>query len=704
MGRLLRAAKRRVHGALGGVKGLEPGLATLDLRDKTAALVKSPVFDLEFYEAQTGQEFASKAAAVGHFLRSGATSGNSPSPLYNEEWYGFHTGRSGEGPHFLSMFFHNEPLNTSSPLFDARVYVQQPLRRSGGRIISLRDALEQFVAKASATTPLPVHAVSPARPSWGEARAAAIETSKRNRRRAHLNRERFSTHWHPQDVPELPAGLRASHSALVSVVMPVRNRATIISAAIESVLAQSYPDWELVVVDDGSTDETAAVVQGFADRDARVRLVRGPAAGVCAARNSGIAASTGRYTAFLDSDNVWVPELLEHSVAALEAGDAVAVYAAVEMVRDNDDDRFLAISGDRDDLLFGGNFVDLNTLVARSEAIAQIGGFDEALRRWVDYDLAIRLFAIGRVELLPFVGVIYSETSGTGRISTVEAPGWEQVVLSKYLMDWDAVDAALPGRVPGRVSIVMPSYADWRYTLPAVRGVLENSGDVDIEVVVVDNGSPRPPSELLSAGLIGADRVRFLPLERNTNFALGSNLGFAAGSGEFTLFLNYDVEVGGGWLAPLLHELRGADDGGGRVTAVQPLILSDDGSVQSAGLRFVPGAPIPVDIETVPVGATPVDAPSGVATLIRSADFAAVRGFDPILANGYDDADLALRLAAAAPAGRPAEFRVVPESRITHFRLYSPGRFAADASNRRLLSTRWPAVFTLAPSTPSPAR
>lgn len=700
MGRLLRAAKRRVHGTLGGVKGLEPGLATLDLRDKTAELVKSPVFDLEFYEAQTGQEFSSKEAAVGHFLRSGMTAGHSPSPLYQEEWYGYHTGRSGDGPHFLSMFFHNEPLNTSSPLFDARVYVQRPLHRSGSRLISLRDAIEQFVTKASASSPLPVHEFSSARPNWAEARAAAIETSTRNRRRAHLNRERFSTHWHPEEMPHAPV----RHGALVSIVMPVRNRATIISAAIDSVLAQSYSEWELVVVDDGSSDDTAAVVQGFASRDARVRLVRGPAAGVCAARNRGIAASTGTYIAFLDSDNVWVPDLLAHSVAALEAGEAVAVYAAVEMVRDNDADRFLAISGDRDDLLFGGNFVDLNTLVARSSAIEAIGGFDESLRRWVDYDLAIRLFGIGRVDLLPFVGVIYSETSGTGRISTVEAPGWEQVVLSKYMLDWDAVTAALPARVPGRVSIVMPSYADWRRTLPAVRSVLAHSGSIDVEVVVVDNGSPRSPSELLSAGLIGAERVRFLPLERNTNFALGSNLGFAAGSGEFTLFLNYDVEVTEGWLAPLLKELRSSDAGAGPVAAVQPLILNDDGSVQSAGLRFIPGAPIPEDVTTVPGAVSSVDAVSGVATLIRSADFAAVHGFDPILANGYDDADLALRLSAAAPEGLAVEFRVVPDSRITHFRLFSPGRFAADASNRRVLSARWPGVFSLSSHTPDSAR
>ncbi|WP_172829647.1 glycosyltransferase family 2 protein [Microterricola viridarii] len=658
-----------------------------DHRERTAALARSPLFDLEYYEAQSNEAFQTKKDAAEHFLRHGAAAGYSPTPLYNEEWYGFHTGLLHEAPRFCHMFFHNEPLNTTSPLFDARVYVQKPLRRGGARLISLRDALEQFVAHATPDTVLPVHDFCAGTPTWGEARAEALKTSARYWRRTELNRERFSTEWHSGPLPELPP--RAAGSALVSVVMPVRDRATVISAAIESVLAQSYPDWELIVVDDGSTDSTPDVVQRYSERDPRVHLVRGPAAGVCAARNSGIAAAEGRYIAFLDSDNVWVPELLEHSVAALETGNAVAVYAAVEMKKESGENRFLAIHGSRDDLLYGGNFVDLNTLVVRSEAIAEIGGFDESLRRWVDYDLAIRLFALGPVELLPFIGVIYSESTGTGRISTVEAPGWEQVVLSKYLLDWAKIEAAVPARVPGRVSIVIPSYADWRHTLPAVRSVLAHSGNIDIEIVVVDNGSPRSPSEILAAGLLGANQVRLLPLERNTNFALGSNLGFALGTGEYTLFLNCDTEVGEDWLAPLLSALNEAGADGRPVTAVQPLVLNDDGSVQSAGLRFERGEPIPHDLLTVPSEVTEIDGVSGVAMLLRSADFAAVHGFDPIFSNGYDDADFSLRLATAGHA----DFRVVPNSRVRHFQLFSPGRFAADANNRRLLAARWPELF-----------
>jgi len=101
----------------------------------------------------------------------------------------------------------------------------------------------------------------------------------------------------------------------VSVVIPTHDRGRVVVEAIESALAQTHPPLEVIVVDDGSTDDTAERVGRL--RDARVRYLRRPHAGVSAARNAGIAAATGDLVAFLDSDDLWKPDKVEAEIAAL---------------------------------------------------------------------------------------------------------------------------------------------------------------------------------------------------------------------------------------------------------------------------------------------------------------------------------------------------------------------------------------------------
>ncbi|MGH8156946.1 MAG: glycosyltransferase family 2 protein [Rhodanobacter sp.] len=115
---------------------------------------------------------------------------------------------------------------------------------------------------------------------------------------------------------------------LVSVIMPVYNAAAWLPRAIDSVLAQTHANVELVAVDDGSQDDSAAILAAFARADARVRVQRQPNGGVAAARNVGVAAARGDYIAFLDADDWWHPVKLERQLADMRESGALISYAA----------------------------------------------------------------------------------------------------------------------------------------------------------------------------------------------------------------------------------------------------------------------------------------------------------------------------------------------------------------------------------------
>jgi len=115
--------------------------------------------------------------------------------------------------------------------------------------------------------------------------------------------------------------------ARVSVILPVHNGASTIARALDSVFAQSFTDYEIVVVDDGSTDETASVLAGYGDR---IRVISHSNRGVSASRNAGMRSAAGEYIAFLDDDDEWMPEMLARCASVLDQDpNCVLAYAGV---------------------------------------------------------------------------------------------------------------------------------------------------------------------------------------------------------------------------------------------------------------------------------------------------------------------------------------------------------------------------------------
>lgn len=187
----------------------------------------------------------------------------------------------------------------------------------------------------------------------------------------------------------------------VSVIIPTYNRRDFISEALASVLAQSYHDFEVIVVDDGSTDDTREVVQAFPE----VRYLYQENRGVSAARNHGVAVSSGRLLAFLDSDDVWQPRKLQTQVAFFAARPEARICQSEEIwlrhgVRVNLHNKHRKPSGD----IFARSLqlclVSPSAVMLRRELFEETGGFDESLPACEDYDLWLRIAVKEPVHLL----------------------------------------------------------------------------------------------------------------------------------------------------------------------------------------------------------------------------------------------------------------------------------------------------------------
>ena len=184
---------------------------------------------------------------------------------------------------------------------------------------------------------------------------------------------------------------------MVSCLMAAHNAAGTIAASIASVREQTWRDWELIIVDDGSTDETAAVLAGI--DDARVVVLRQERAGPSAARNRALAVARGEFVAPIDADDIWLPRKLELQVEALRRQpDAAVAYGWTDFVDEELRPLYADLrpthAGRVLEELLRKNFVACgsNTLMRRT-AVMEVGGFDETLQAAEDWELHTRLAA-----------------------------------------------------------------------------------------------------------------------------------------------------------------------------------------------------------------------------------------------------------------------------------------------------------------------
>jgi len=233
----------------------------------------------------------------------------------------------------------------------------------------------------------------------------------------------------------------------VSVVIPAYERADIVGRAIDSALAQTVSDLEVLVVDDGSSDDTETVVAGYDDE--RVHsLAHETNRGVSAARNTGVEAASGEYVAFLDSDDEWLPRKLERQLAVLDERDEswVGAYCDVATAGLSPAGRLATLLSEKlfrsrspteggrelaDALLSMQVFMGPgSTLLVERAVLDETGGFDEGLSIYEDWDLVLRVLARGK---LAYVDEPLALTHFTG-----DAPAEAYVVNDERYLERNA--------------------------------------------------------------------------------------------------------------------------------------------------------------------------------------------------------------------------------------------------------------------------
>jgi glycosyltransferase involved in cell wall biosynthesis len=219
-------------------------------------------------------------------------------------------------------------------------------------------------------------------------------------------------------------------SSLVSVIIPAYNIEKLIRQSVDSVLSQTYDDFELVVVDDGSTDNTGQILRSI--KDPRMTYHYQPNSGLPSKpRNAGVRLSKGEYVAFLDHDDLWLPTKLERQMAIIDRDDQIGLISSNAFIMNDDQKTVIPlISGLKegylkDETFFPANQIIQSTALVKKSDFEAVGGLNESpdLKAIEDYDLWLRLYAKYPCyyidECLAYYRKLRVSTSG-GEMRTIE--------------------------------------------------------------------------------------------------------------------------------------------------------------------------------------------------------------------------------------------------------------------------------------------
>ena len=598
-------------------------------------VINSGVTMPEYYARQIGSSAMSVALTAEHYVLLGDAKGVSVNPLLDLSLLRAAVKKPGRPAIATWLRSRDWELRTSRVWWPGSYIAKNPrsVHHVGGPVGHLTAAVAkdpdlpvEFSAAAGRSFP------------WKNAFAGMLRSAERYevRQRSAVARSRTKELSHPE---RLGVDWTSTETKpVVSVIMPVLNRPSGLRSAVESVQAQTWTDWELLIVDDGSDDDTLLVATALAESDSRIRVVKRNHEGVSAARNTGIRAATGDLIAFLDSDNTWLPHFLEDMAIGLQAENARVGYASLSLTDEKGTTYRNGAPVGAD--ILAGNWIDLNVLVVEREAILEIGGFDTSLRRAVDYDLVIRLSKKNALVHIPTLGAAYDNfESSIERISTSEAYGWNTAVRLKNTKR----PSSYQNTSGTTLVAVMQSGDSPEQFVTRLHKIRQIAGNESTQVLLAPVGCSSDEHNAIVIATATFRNIRVLPFEAHDTYSLVVSVACAYAIHDVTVVVDPRASFDRDLVFSLADYAR--EDS---TRLIAPVALSSATVIHSVGATLVGAKQLPSPIlsghSTDELRQFPdvmqVPLMHGRTFAVNTAALKAIGGLDPLLTNEFELEDL----------------------------------------------------------------
>ena len=337
------------------------------------------------------------------------------------------------------------------------------------------------------------------------------------------------------------AALKMENHPLVSVVMYVKNNEANLKSTVESVLNQTYPSIELIIIDDASTDDSGKILEKINGKNISI-ISNESYHGVSRSRNMAVSSAHGEYMAYLDPGNTWDQNYILTMVGAFqELSDADALYCGQLLFKEEEQHPYAVRFGSLNrSLLKNRNYMDINAFCHTKDVSQRLGGFNEKPDHLAQWDWFVKVAESGQVYSVP---VVLSSSFNEPYNLQDKSPNTLESRESQGEEHGSIPDPGSTPEIHKGVSIVIPSYESLNDIRECVESILQVGAGKKLEIVVVDNASSGPVVEYLS-GLKDEGKIKLILNHVNYGFTYAVNQGIEiAESGNDIVILNNDAVV-----------------------------------------------------------------------------------------------------------------------------------------------------------------